>query len=82
VITLEFLVLIAVMVSLGPVLRAWLNAWGLLLLIVIILGMVMPLVLSWRARRFREVNMATAAVLVLLGGFLLRVVIVLSSESV
>ena len=31
VIALELIVLIAVMVSLGPVFRAWLNAWGLLL---------------------------------------------------
>ena len=31
VIALEFIVLIAVMISLGPVFRAWLNAWGLLL---------------------------------------------------
>ena len=29
VIALELVVLIAVMVSLGPVLRAWMNAWGL-----------------------------------------------------
>lgn len=82
VIALELLVLIAVIVSLGPLLAAWLNAWGVLLLIVIVVGMVVPLVLSWRARRFRELNMATPAVLVLLGGFLLRVVIVLSSEAI
>jgi hypothetical protein len=82
VIALELFVLIAVMVSLGPVLRAWLNAWGLLLLIVIVLGMVAPLVLSWRARRMREWNMTTAAVLVLVAGFLLRVIIVFSAESV
>ena len=31
VVALEFIVLIAVMISLGPVFRAWLNAWGLLL---------------------------------------------------
>jgi formate-dependent nitrite reductase membrane component NrfD len=83
VIVLELLVLIAVMVSLGPVLRVWLNAWGLLLLVgVIILGLIAPLVLSIRARRFGIANTRTAAVLVLIGGFLLRVVIVLSSESV
>jgi formate-dependent nitrite reductase membrane component NrfD len=82
VIALEVLVLVAVMVSLGPVLSAWLNAWGLLLLLVIILGMVAPLVLSWRARRMREWNITTAAVLVLVAGFLLRVIIVFSSESV
>jgi formate-dependent nitrite reductase membrane component NrfD len=78
----EAVVLIALMVSLGPVLRAWLNAWGVLLLIALALGVVAPLILSWRARGLREVNMRTAAVLVLVGGFLLRVVIVFSSESV
>jgi formate-dependent nitrite reductase membrane component NrfD len=81
VIALELLVLIAVIVSLGPVLRAWLNAWGFLLLIVIILGMVAPLIHSWRARRLREWSMTTA-VLVLVAGFLLRVIIVFSAESV
>jgi protein NrfD len=82
VIVLEVLVLIAVVVSLGPVLRAWLNVWGLLLLITIILGMIVPLVLSKRWWRFREMNMAMPAILVLVGGFLLRVIIVFSSESV
>jgi formate-dependent nitrite reductase membrane component NrfD len=83
VMALELLVLVAVLVSLGPVLRAWLNAWGLLLLFgVVILGLIVPLMMSWRARRLPTVNMVTASVLVLIGGFLLRVVIVLSSESV
>jgi len=82
VILIEALALIAVMVSLGPVLRAWLNAWGVLLLITIALGIVAPLVLAWRSRGMPEVNMRTAAVLVLVGGFLLRVVVVFSSESV
>ncbi len=82
VVALELLVLIAVMVSLGPVFRAWLNAWGLLLLIAIVVGMLVPLILSWRGRQLRQLNMATARVLVLLGGFLLRVVIIFSSESI
>jgi formate-dependent nitrite reductase membrane component NrfD len=82
VVAVELLVLVAVMVSLGPVLRAWLNVWGILLAIVIVLGMIAPLVLSWRARRDHQVNMATSALLVLLGGFLLRVVIVFSAQSV
>jgi protein NrfD len=81
-IALEFLVLIAVIASLGPVLRAWLNAWGLLLLIAIALGMIVPLMLSWRARGARPVNLLTAPLLVLIGGFLLRVVIIFSSASV
>jgi formate-dependent nitrite reductase membrane component NrfD len=80
VIVLEVLVLIAVIVSLGPVLRAWLNVWGVLLLITIVLGMIVPLVLSWRG--LRGVNTAMPAILVLVGGFLLRIVIVFSSESV
>ena len=83
VLMLELVVLIAVMVSLGPVLRAWLNAWGVLLVVgVIIVGMIVPLVLSFRARRFGAANMTTPAILVLIGGFLLRVVIVFSSESI
>jgi formate-dependent nitrite reductase membrane component NrfD len=81
VIALELLVLVAVMISLGPVLRAWLNAWGLLLVIVIMLGMVAPLFHSWRVRRLPEWSMTTA-VFVLVAGFLLRVLIVFSSESV
>jgi len=79
---LELLVLIGVVVSLGPVVVAWLNAWGFLLLLVAVFGLIVPLILSWRARRLPHVNIATAAVLVLLGGFLLRVVIVLSSEAI
>jgi formate-dependent nitrite reductase membrane component NrfD len=82
VIVLEFLVLIAVVISLGPVARAWLNAWGLLLFFgVIILGMLIPLTLYWRKGWFGERHMTTAAVLVLVGGFLLRMVIVMSSEA-
>ena len=82
VILLELFVLIAVVVSLGPVLVAWLNAWGFLLLLVAIFGLIVPLILSWRARRLPHLNLATPAILVLIGGFLLRVVIVLSSEAV
>jgi formate-dependent nitrite reductase membrane component NrfD len=49
---------------------------------VIVLGMIAPLVLSFRARRFGVANTTTSAILVLIGGFLLRVVVVMSSESV
>jgi protein NrfD len=82
VIVLEFIVLIALIVSLGPVLGAWLNAWGLLLLVgVIIPGLLVPLIASWQPQRLR-LRTTTIAVLVLVGGFLLRVVVVLSSEMV
>jgi protein NrfD len=83
VLVMELVVLIAVVVSLGPVAAAWMNAWGLLLVIgVVIAGLIVPLLLSWRPGLIRGSNVTTAAVLVLIGGFLLRVVIVLSSESV
>ena len=82
VVAFELLVFIAVVVSLGPVLSAWLNVWGVLLLIVVALGMVAPLFLSWRRSPTRGVSMSTTAILVLIAGFLLRVVIVFSSESV
>jgi formate-dependent nitrite reductase membrane component NrfD len=82
VIVLELLVLTAVVASLGPVLSAWLNGWGILLLIVIALGMVAPLLLSWRRGPFRNPDMSTGAILVLIAGLLLRVVIVFSSEGV
>jgi protein NrfD len=79
---LELPVLIAVVVSLGPVASAWLSVWGLLLLIAIAIGVIVPLVLSWRARGIHAWNVATAASLILLGGFLLRVVIIFSSEAI
>ena len=83
VIALELIVLITVMVSLGPVLRAWLNVWGLLLLFGVIgLGMLLPLALYWRGRRLGEHNMTTTAALVLAGGFILRLVIVFSAQRV
>ncbi|HSK10772.1 MAG TPA: NrfD/PsrC family molybdoenzyme membrane anchor subunit [Vicinamibacterales bacterium] len=80
---LELVVLAALLISLGPVLSAWLNAWGLLLLFGVILpGLVVPLAVSWRPGWIPGVTVATSAILVLVGGFLLRVVIVLSSETV
>ena len=80
VVTLEFIVLLALIVSLGPVARGWLNAWGVLLFIgVILIGMLIPLWLYWRGAR---TNMTTMALLVLLGGFVLRFVIVFSAQGV
>lgn len=82
-IALELVVLIATLVSLGPVLQAWFNAWGALLVVgVIFLGLVVPLLLTWRPHVLREANVTATAVLVLVGGFLLRFVIVFSSESI
>ncbi len=81
VVTLELIVLIALMISLGPVFRAWLSAWGLLLVLdVIVLGMLIPIALYARREWLGELNMTASAVLVLIGGFILRLVIVFSAQ--
>jgi protein NrfD len=83
VVALEFLVLIALIISLGPVFRAWLNAWGLLLFFgVIVVGMLIPLALYWRKDWLGNLNATTTAALILIGGFLLRLVIVFSAQGV
>ena len=74
--------MIAVVVSLGAVGRAWLNWWGILLLITVLIGMIIPLALYWRRGWLGDLNVTTSAALVLLGGFLLRLVIVFSSEAI
>jgi formate-dependent nitrite reductase membrane component NrfD len=83
VIALELIVLIVFLASLGPVFRAWLSAWGLLLLLgVVFLGMLVPLALRWRTQWLGELNLTTSAALVLLGGLILRLVIVFGAEAV
>jgi formate-dependent nitrite reductase membrane component NrfD len=83
IIILELIVLIVFLASLGSVFRAWLSAWGLLLLLGVIgLGMLLPLALNWRRDWLGHLNVTAAAVLVLIGGFILRVVIVFAAESV
>jgi formate-dependent nitrite reductase membrane component NrfD len=83
VLVLELLVLIAVMISLGPALQGWLNVWGVLLLVGVIgVGMIGPLLLSRREGRGGRSSLATGAMLVLIGGFLLRLVVVFSSETI
>ena len=79
---LEIIVLIALIVSLGSVARAWLNWWGLLLLATVIIGMLLPLAFYWRRDWIGGLNAPIAAALVLLGGFLLRLVIVFSAEAI
>jgi formate-dependent nitrite reductase membrane component NrfD len=48
---------------------------------VIGIGMVLPLALYWRGGKGGVHDMTTAAALVLVGGFLLRLVIVFSAEG-
>ncbi len=83
VVLLELIVLIVLMISLGPVFRAWLSVWGVLLFLgVIVLGMLVPLALFWRRDLLGERNLAGSALLVLLGGLLLRLIIVFSAQGV
>src|SRR5438128_2193096 len=79
---LELLTLAALVVSLGSLARVWLNAWGALLVLGVVgIGIVVPLLLHAGAHTPVSPTARLAAVLVLVGGFLLRVVIVLSSEA-
>ncbi len=83
VVLLELIVLIVFMISLGPVFRALLNAWGVFLFLgVIVLGMLIPLALFWRRDLLGERNVVGSALLVLIGGFLLRLIIVFSAQGV
>jgi formate-dependent nitrite reductase membrane component NrfD len=81
---LELIAIVALVLSLGSMARAWLDLWGVLLAVGVVgLGIVVPLVLHARSRTFgRDAATLVAAMLVLLGGFLFRVVIVLSAQGI
>jgi formate-dependent nitrite reductase membrane component NrfD len=49
---------------------------------IIVLGMLFPLALNWRKDWLGDFNVTATAALVLIGGFLLRIVIVFSSEGI
>jgi protein NrfD len=81
VLRLELLVLIAFLISLGSVARVYLSWWGVLLLLGVVgLGILLPLREERRTHTPRQV--ARTASLVLVGGFLLRMVLLLSSEQI
>ena len=79
---LELLALIALLVSLGSVAGVWLSLWGVVLVVgVVVAGILLPLALHMRPRLLGRLSIPAAAALVLVGGFLLRVVVVLSAEG-
>lgn len=87
VLVFELLVLVAFVVSLGEVAKVWLSVWGLLLLVgVVFVGNLVPLALHYRPHWFRgrwaANHSVAAAALILVGGFLLRFVIILASENI
>jgi protein NrfD len=80
---LELIAIVAFLITLGAAISVFASVWGFILVVGVIgLGIVLPLAigLGWM-KRWTE-KPATAAGLVLLGGFLLRVVTLLSSEEV
>lgn len=83
VIVLQLLVLVAVLITLGPVAQLWWSLWGLLLLLgVVLLGLIVPLLLRWRHRGDFGAATWAVAMLVLVGGFILRTVIVFTPNVV
>jgi protein NrfD len=82
VLVLELLVLIAFLISLGSVARVYLSWWGVLLLIGVVgAGILWPL-LKERGEIHATRQLIQSAALVLVGGFLLRMVVLLSSEQI
>ncbi|MGH7509721.1 MAG: NrfD/PsrC family molybdoenzyme membrane anchor subunit [Gemmatimonadales bacterium] len=80
---LELVVLALFLVSLGSVAGVFLSWWGVALLIGVVgIGILVPLLLERRHRVHPSRELVRSASLVLLGGFLLRVVVLLSSEEI
>jgi protein NrfD len=82
IIVLELVVLLVMIVTLGGVARLWLSGWGVLLAVgVVLLGLLVPLLFHLRPRTMGAGTAVVAAALAVLGSFLLRVVIIMSSEG-
>lgn len=80
---LELIALVIFVISIGGAARVFLGWWGVLLVLGVVgLGILLPLAISLgRVRRFEHPHVAAAG-FVLAGGLLLRMVVLLSSESV
>jgi formate-dependent nitrite reductase membrane component NrfD len=79
---IELAALAGVVLSLGAVARVWLSGWGLALVVgVVLVGILLPLLLHWRPRLLGPASLPTAAALALVGGLILRAVVVLSAET-
>jgi formate-dependent nitrite reductase membrane component NrfD len=78
VLVLETLAIAALVASLGRIAMVWLNGWGLLLAVMVLGGIVLPLYL--RRLPARGSRWTIGPVLVLLGGLILRAVIIFSSD--
>jgi formate-dependent nitrite reductase membrane component NrfD len=81
---LELIVLAIIAATIWSVVRVvWNGAWGAILLFGVgVLGIVTPIVLYARPRALGTATVPVAALLVLVGSFLLRAVVILSSEAI
>ena len=83
VLVLELLVLLLFVASLGSVAWALFGLWGALLILGVIgLGILVPLLLGRKPSFHSPRRVVQSACLVLLGGFLLRVVVLMSSHGI
>jgi formate-dependent nitrite reductase membrane component NrfD len=82
-VVLEIVAIIAMVVTLGPVAREWMGAWGLVLVVgVVLLGLLVPLFLHFRPTLAGAQNVVIASVLAVAGSLLLRFVVIYSSEAI
>jgi protein NrfD len=81
---IELAVVVVIAISISSVLRDALNnRWGVLLLIgFVIAGILIPAALHWRPRILGSAAIPIAAVLVLIGSFVLRWGVIMASERV
>jgi len=76
----ELVILVVFVASLWPIRQVWISFWGFLLLVgVVLAGILWPLRLHFTSP---GTGFRNPAVMVLLGGFLLRVVVLLASDSI
>lgn len=80
----EIIVLAIMAITLGSIAQVvWGGVWAVIMLVgVVLLGLLVPLFLYLRPRTLGAATVPIAAVLVLLGVFLLRTVVILSSEAI
>jgi formate-dependent nitrite reductase membrane component NrfD len=81
---LELIVLAIIAATIWSVVRVvWGGVWGAVLLFgVVVFGILAPIYLHYRPRTFGLATIPLAALLVLVGNFLLRTMVILSSEAV
>lgn len=77
---LQLPVLAALFVTLGPAARGWLNVWGLVLALGVLVGILVPLAALLGRAAPRTRTLPLAAALVLAGGFAVRAAVVLVPE--